>query len=302
MEFERFGGACPGCSARTFGCGTGVSRCRGGGGCTAFERERSEGNSRSVLRVDEEAFDGLVLLRPSLRKIVHGSCHSIDSLSQPPHPRPVAGELEPDPAMRRLHSCTGFEQLRSGGSDFHLAQFGNLSVRFTKQGVAESVLKRLGFAGVGHLRAAQTAIATSGDFDLRPVFSNEGILKSIDRRSARQRNLFSRVNASDGFEEWIVSQKLRVVPVRIAHQNLVHLLDDDPFRRMSDDQLRTRIRQPPSCFRENSQLLIKLANRQQPRIRNDLLPVKSDSHLLPIEREIARGTIQGAGAPRSSSA
>ncbi|MCA9091497.1 MAG: hypothetical protein KDA90_23025, partial [Planctomycetaceae bacterium] len=38
-------------------------------------------------------------------------------------------------------------------------------------------------------------------FDRLVCFSSrEGILKSIDRRSALQRNLFSRVNASDGLE------------------------------------------------------------------------------------------------------
>ncbi|MEZ6056064.1 MAG: hypothetical protein R3C01_05100 [Planctomycetaceae bacterium] len=94
-----------------------------------------------------------------------------------------------------------------------------------------------------------------------------------------------RLNPSEGLEDRIIPQKLSIVPIRIARQDLIDLLGDDAFRRMCDAALGSRIRQSPGRFSQDAQLSIELPNRQQPRIRNDLVTIKSDRDHLPIHLE-----------------
>jgi hypothetical protein len=107
------------------------------------------------------------------------------------------------------------------------------------------------------------------------------VLKSIDRRATGQRLLLeSRIFSDNGFEQRIVPQQLSIIAVRVAGKNLINLLDENIFSRMSNAVLRSGIGQSASCFSENPELSIEFPDGQQSGIADNVSAIKSDGNEL----------------------
>jgi hypothetical protein len=120
------------------------------------------------------------------------------------------------------------------------------------------------------------------------------VLETVQGRAAGQRIVFLRRHVAHRLKEGIVPQLLSVVAIKVAAQNLVYPLGQNPLAAVGDKELVPRIGQPSGRFGQHAQLPIQPPHRQQPRVADHRPTRKIDRDPLPShlpKRKLLPGTL-----------